>query len=643
MQPVRYERFRAGAHQVEVVAAVQAVQLEYLCRHEAAQEEILVKKSTIIGIAAAAAVLVCAAGGAVWYVRSLQSRSGFLDRTVINGKNVAGKMPAQVAELLSDGFEEGRVLVTEDGKEVFGASLQELGFRFDRQALEESLTQLMESEKKDLLVVLDGVRNGNSFEVALPYQSDPKAFDKAVSVDALSAPRKKNRNAKILFYEEEKECRIRPEVQGTELTDKALRKWLRGEVEAMLAERTGAAKDGQAVYENPEEASGEDAFLGETEETEKELSREEAKNVSDKAGGSAADKALEDVSKKVASEEAVSKKTGAGDDGASEKATAEASVTAAEEAAPAAEAAAAAGAAAKKTAGRNSEGRFDLVCEIPSSLYTEPEKKASDKKLQEKCRILNKYAKETVTYVFGAEKETLEFATFMNWIKVRDGKAKLREEKVREYVEKLIDKYETRYHERVFTTAWGYQVTFSPEWSEYGYTILEEDEIKQLTQDILSGKSVEREPVYLAYNDWGCPLYFGRNGRDDLNGTYVEVSLSAQHMWYYQYGVLVLESDVVTGDVTKGLGTATGVFPLAFKESPSILRGGEGKERYETKVQYWMPFHEGQGLHDATWRSKFGGSIYRGDGSHGCVNLPYWAAEVLYNSIVPGTAIVVYW
>lgn len=612
------------------------------------------KKSTIFGIAAALAVLAGAAGGAVYYVNSLQSRSGFLDRTFINGRNVSGKMPAQVVGLLSEGIDESRITVTEDGNEIFGASLEELGYTLDSEALEASLTRIMDSEKKDLRVVLDGVLNGNSFDAALPFKSDAKVFDAAVSVDALSAPRKKNKNAKILFYEKENECRIRPEVQGTELEDGALRKWLRGEIEAMLAEQAGGPSGYQK--ETRQETSDEGAYPAETKEAAEEILTEEASEEEAEKETPAKEVSKTEASKKEASKKETSDK----EESEKEASTKEAAKDVREEAAKGASGEAAgaeenaeSGAgdtskkdketvAPKKSSG-SGEGRFNLVCEIPESLYTLPDKKASDKEIQEKCKILNKYVKVTVTYDFGSETEKLEFKTFMNWLKVRKGKVQVREDKVKKYVEKLIDKYETRYHERVFMTTWGYPVTFSPGWNEYGYTILEDEEIRQLTQDILSGKSVEREPVYLTYNDWGCPLYFSRNGTDDLNGTYVEVNLSAQHMWYYLYGSLVVESDVVTGDVTKDLGTASGVFPLAFKESPSILRGGEGKERYETKVQYWMPFYEGQGLHDANWRSRFGGTIYRGDGSHGCVNLPTWVAEVLYNNIVPGTAIVLYW
>ena len=43
-----------------------------------------------------------------------------------------------------------------------------------------------------------------------------------------------------------------------------------------------------------------------------------------------------------------------------------------------------------------------------------------------------------------------------------------------------------------------------------------------------------------------------------------------------------------------------------------------------------MPFNGGIGFHDASWRSKFGGTIYQYSGSHGCINLPVDKAKLLY-------------
>lgn len=54
-----------------------------------------------------------------------------------------------------------------------------------------------------------------------------------------------------------------------------------------------------------------------------------------------------------------------------------------------------------------------------------------------------------------------------------------------------------------------------------------------------------------------------------------------------------------------------------------------------------MPFHNGVGLHDASWRSEFGGTIYKYSGSHGCVNLPYSAAKAIYAEAEIGTTVIV--
>lgn len=67
---------------------------------------------------------------------------------------------------------------------------------------------------------------------------------------------------------------------------------------------------------------------------------------------------------------------------------------------------------------------------------------------------------------------------------------------------------------------------------------------------------------------------------------------------------------------------------------------GEGNS-YQSFVNFWMPFNEGVGLHDASWRGSFGGDIYLYSGSHGCVNLPYSSAASLYEMVEIGTPVLV--
>ena len=67
------------------------------------------------------------------------------------------------------------------------------------------------------------------------------------------------------------------------------------------------------------------------------------------------------------------------------------------------------------------------------------------------------------------------------------------------------------------------------------------------------------------------------------------------------------------------------------------------KTHYESFVSYWMCFlGHGYGLHDASWRSNFGGDIYKYSGSHGCVNLPTNKAPELYNLISVGTVVIIH-
>lgn len=68
----------------------------------------------------------------------------------------------------------------------------------------------------------------------------------------------------------------------------------------------------------------------------------------------------------------------------------------------------------------------------------------------------------------------------------------------------------------------------------------------------------------------------------------------------------------------------------------------DGKYEYQSHVNFWMPFNGGIGLHDATWRSKFGGDIYVTNGSHGCINLPKDKAEKIYDIIDKNMPIIVY-
>ena len=47
------------------------------------------------------------------------------------------------------------------------------------------------------------------------------------------------------------------------------------------------------------------------------------------------------------------------------------------------------------------------------------------------------------------------------------------------------------------------------------------------------------------------------------------------------------------------------------------------------------------GIHDASWRSRFGTMDYKWNGSHGCVNVPTKAMEELFNMVEVGTPVYI--
>ena len=121
-------------------------------------------------------------------------------------------------------------------------------------------------------------------------------------------------------------------------------------------------------------------------------------------------------------------------------------------------------------------------------------------------------------------------------------------------------------------------------------------------------------------------------------GTYIEISIDQQHMWFYEDGKLVLDTSVVTGNADGEHNTPPGSYAIQDHAMNVTLIGDD----YETPVTYWMGFNGGIGIHDADWRSSFGGDIYEGNGSHGCVNTPYEKVKVIFEHTEVGTPVYVY-
>lgn len=147
----------------------------------------------------------------------------------------------------------------------------------------------------------------------------------------------------------------------------------------------------------------------------------------------------------------------------------------------------------------------------------------------------------------------------------------------------------------------------------------------------------ENSSYYRGMLEDGTYGYFDKESIDLMPTTFVEVDISSQTLNFYQDSNLILTTPVTTGK--DGVyDTRIGYFQIAYKDYNTYLEG----PGYKVHVDYWMPFDGGIGLHDATWRGTFGGDIYTYNGSHGCVNMPYDAAQTVYENISAGTRVLVH-
>ena len=267
---------------------------------------------------------------------------------------------------------------------------------------------------------------------------------------------------------------------------------------------------------------------------------------------------------------------------------------------------------------------------------------SEDSTLQATRDAYNNYTKASITYTFGDQTVTLDGSTLKNWLQF-DEKGQLVQDDasftqhVKDFVAQLASEHNTVGTTRSFNTTSGR--TVSVYGSAYGWKIDQDAEVAQLTEEIRTGTQTTREPVY--------SMRANAYGYNDIGSTYIEVDMSSQHMYYYQNGSIIFDSDIVSGDIRyDDRATPPGIFTLYYKKSPDVLRGEkkpDGTYEYETPVTYWMPFNGGIGFHDATWQAYFGGDRYTYAGSHGCINMPLDAAATLYSIIDTNVPIVCFY
>ena len=289
-------------------------------------------------------------------------------------------------------------------------------------------------------------------------------------------------------------------------------------------------------------------------------------------------------------------------------------------------------------------GQLKTSIEPGEESLVQPKVTADDEALAKGVENANKLLVGEIKLTFnGTEATSVTNERIASWVKLSDdGTAELDESAVAKWTKGDLSKeLDTVGTKRSYKRPDGVSCTVSG--GTYGWSIDGTKLASTICSRVKKGSDNAIEiPAAQSAQSWTT------KGGQDWGDTYVDLSISEQHVRFYKKDKLAWESDCVTGNLADNHATPTGIYVVnSNKGTNQTLLGfdenGDGEPDYKSYVSYWIPFIDNAiAFHDASWRSSFGGDIYTYNGSHGCVNLPTDKAKSLYDICDVGTVVVVH-
>lgn len=274
---------------------------------------------------------------------------------------------------------------------------------------------------------------------------------------------------------------------------------------------------------------------------------------------------------------------------------------------------------------------------LADDIYYSPKITKDSQEIKDILEDANELAHMSLKFNFNGFDFKLEGKSLLDLCDLTDNGYELNYDKVRAYVENMAEETNTYGKQRTFNATGIGEVVVGP--GVYGFKLDNDRMIDKIYELVNAREAGEIEPVY---TNVGYARY---DDGSDLGDTYIELDISRQYVWFYKDGELILESPTVTGLPTERWASNVGVGAILNKVADTTLEGLEFNEvdSYKTPVKYWIPTGwDGEGFHDAPWRSAFGGEIYRTNGSHGCYNMPPEVAGQIFEQAEYMTPVVVY-
>lgn len=272
--------------------------------------------------------------------------------------------------------------------------------------------------------------------------------------------------------------------------------------------------------------------------------------------------------------------------------------------------------------------------------YPAPSVTSEDEGLNNSLAVLHDINNMTLTIDMSGAKEELKGEKLASlFVRNEDDTLSVDEAKLTAYVEELESTYNTLYTTRPFKTTGGADIEVGGGSQDtYGWLMNVETTTKTI-RDALNAKAAAEVAA-----SWDVSAWTRDTENGDIGNTYIEISIADQHLWFYQNGEIIFQTDVITGLPAHNQSTPVGAFRIWNKQRNATLKGTAWDgSKWSSPVSFWMPIDwTGVGLHDATWQPAFGGNLYTYLGSHGCINLPWSAAQTIFNTAEINTPVIIY-
>ncbi len=271
--------------------------------------------------------------------------------------------------------------------------------------------------------------------------------------------------------------------------------------------------------------------------------------------------------------------------------------------------------------------------------YLKPEIYQDSEVLKNEADTLNKLTKAKITYTVCDEAYVIDREVLKSWLSKDENSAYcIDDAKMEEFIQNLAKERDTYGGTRKFKTNAGKTITLKT--NEYGWKVNQEKSLEKLKKAVADGFEGEMELIY----DHTALA----TGKNDLGDTYIEISISKQKMWYYKDGKVAIETKIVSGNESKKKYATpkNGCWVVYDKKTDYTITGplkSNGEPEYEETAKYWIAFNNDIGIYDKTRKdNKFGGTIYKKNGSCGSVQIPVKSAEKIYKAVGIGTPVIVY-